>query len=104
MLFSISLIVIRPFKIALFVHDGKFFDAVLAQDLLRVFERRADGRGDEVFLGHHVLDGLLEIGLETQIAVGENADELSALGDGHAADAVALHERHGVPDKVCGSR
>src|SRR5262249_53400350 len=32
-------------------------------------------------------------GFETEVAIGENADELAFLGDRHAGDAVALHQR-----------
>ena len=37
---------------------------MLSEDLLRVLERSADGRGDKVFLGHHIFDRLLEIGFK----------------------------------------
>ena len=71
-----------------------------AQDFLRVGKRGADGRRDEVFLRHHVFDGLIVIGLEAEIAVGEDADELPVARDGHAADAVTLHERDGVAHQI----
>jgi len=37
---------------------------------------------DEVLLGHHVADGDVNAGFEAQVTVGEDADELFALGDG----------------------
>ena len=90
----------EPFEIPLVVDDGKLFDAVFAEDLLRLFERGADGRRHEPVLGHHVGDGLFEIAFKAQIAVGEDADELAVFGDGNAADAVLFHERHRVLDEI----
>ena len=89
-------------QIAVFIHDGKFFDAVLAEDFLRLFQRRADGRRDEVFLRHDVIDRLIVVGFEAEIAVGQNADELAVFCDGHAADLVPLHERDRLAHAVVG--
>ena len=66
------------------------------------FERGADGDGDEVVLGHHVVDGEVGAGDEAQVAVGEDADELAVLGDGDAGDLVAAHDVEGVGDGLLG--
>ena len=87
-------------QVPVFIDDGKLFDAVTAQNLLRIGKRGADGRRDEVFLRHHVFDGLIVVGLKAEIAVGEDADELAVAGDGHAADAVALHEGDRVAHEI----
>ena len=68
----------QALEVEVLVHDEKLFDAVALQDALGFFERGADGHGDQIVLGHHRADGLIEIALEAQIAVGENADEALA--------------------------
>ena len=60
----------KPFQIALRVYDGKLFDTVFPEDLLRVLERGSDGRGYEVLFGHDVFDRLVVVRFEAQIAVG----------------------------------
>ena len=93
----------QALEVVLVVDHQQFFHAVLVQDLLGLFERGADGDGDQVFLGHHLGDGNVGAGLEAQIAVGEDADQFAVLGDGDAGDAVAAHEFQGVGDLLVGS-
>ena len=50
----------QALEIEIVVHDEQFFDAMLVQDLLGFFERRADGDGDQIVLRHHVADGQIE--------------------------------------------
>ncbi len=76
-------------EVVLVVDDEKFFDAVLVENFFGIFERGAYGHGDEIFLGHHAVDGNVEAGFEAEVAVGENADELAMLGDGHARNFVS---------------
>ena len=92
----------KPFKAALAVDDRQFFYPVLAENFLRLLERRADGRGDEPRLGHDVFYGLSEIGLEPEIAVSQYADELTVLDDGHARDLVLVHKLERVADLAVG--
>ena len=89
-------------EVVMLVHHQQLFHAVPVQDFLGLFERGAHRDGDEVFLRHHVLDRQIEAGFETQIAVGENADQFAVAGNGNAGDAVALHEREGVGDFLFG--
>ncbi len=84
------------------VDDEELFDAVVVQDLFGVLEGGADGDGDEVFLGHDIADGNIGAADEAEIAVGENADELAAFGDGDAGDLVAAHNVEGVGDRAVG--
>ncbi len=86
----------KTFEIALFVDYGQFFYAVLAQNLGCLIERCADGRSYELIFGHDVLDRLIEIGLEPQIAIGKYSDELAFFGDRHARNLVLVHERERV--------
>ena len=58
------------------VDDRQLLDAMAVQQLLRLAERRADGRGDEIARRHQLGDGLRVILLEPQVAVREDADEL----------------------------
>jgi ribosome maturation factor RimP len=79
-------------ELVLVVDDQQLFDAVLVQDQFGFFKRGADRDGDQVGLGHHVADGDVGAGLEAQIAVGEDADQALAAGDGYAGDLVAAHD------------
>ena len=72
--FWMSLTVIRPFSRKSLIDDQQLLDLVLVQDLARVLERRADRHGDEVLVRHHLADRPLHVGLEPQVAVGEDAD------------------------------
>lgn len=48
--------------------------------------------GDEIFLGHHLGHGLLQIFFKTQIAVGQNADQFFIFDDGHARNGILVHQ------------
>lgn len=95
----------KPFKVKVGVHDRKFFDAVFAENLLRLGERSTHRRGNEtIFTRHNIADRLLEIGFETKIAVGENSDEFAVfVGDGNAADTIFVHKRERVFYRAIGS-
>ena len=54
----------KTFQIAFFIDEGKFFDAVFAQNFLRLFQRGAYGCGYEVIFGHNVADQLVVVGFE----------------------------------------
>ena len=60
---------------ALGIHHRKLLDPVLGQDALGVIQTGADRRGHQVVLRHRLLDRLLEVPLELQVAVGDDADE-----------------------------
>ncbi len=72
----------------------------------RVLERGADGHGEQRVLRHDLADRPGDVGLESQIAVREDAEQpplfASAFGDGHAGDAVLLHQVHRLVDAVLG--
>ena len=65
----------EAFELVVVVDDEELFDAVLVEDLFGLLERGADGDGDEVLLGHHVVDGNVGAGDEAEVAVGEDADQ-----------------------------
>ena len=92
----------QALEVVLVVDDQKFFDAMFVKNFFGFFERGSHGNRDEIFLGHHLVDGNVEAGFEAQIAIGENADQLSVLGDGHAGDLVLAHDLERIADLVGG--
>ena len=74
------------------------------QDVLGLVEGRADRHRDQVLLGHHVGDGLLGVGLEAEVAVGQDADQAAFLaavvGDRHAGNPVVRHQLERLVDAV----
>ncbi len=75
---------------------------MLVEDLFGLLEGGSDGDGDEVFLGHHGVDGEVGAGDEAEVAVGEDSDEFLVLGDGDAGDLVAAHDVEGGGDGLLG--
>ena len=63
----------QALEVEILVHDQKLFDAVRLQNALGFFERGADRHGDQVVLGHDVADRLIEVALEAQVAVRQDA-------------------------------
>ncbi len=90
----------QALKFVLVVDHQELLDAVLVQDLLRLFERGADRNRDEVLLGHHLADGDIGAGFKAQIAVGENAHQPLALRNRDAGDPVAAHHFESVTDHL----
>ena len=65
---------------------------MLGEDCLRGIEVGTDRRGHEVILRHHVRNRLIEIGFKAEVAVGQDADQLSVFGNRHAGDTIAAHQ------------
>jgi hypothetical protein len=86
------------------VHHQQLLDLVLVEHLARLVERRPDRHRHQVFARHDGPDRLIGARLEPEVAVGQDADEpalhAAVLGDGHAADAVALHQLERFEDAV----
>ena len=86
------------------VDDQQLLDLVLMQERARLVERRADRHGEQRVLRHHLVDRPVDVGLEPQIAVGEDADQppflAAVLGDRHARDPVVLHQVERFVDPV----
>ena len=90
-------------KRAVLGHHGQFLDLVLLQDVAGLIQTRVARRGDEVLLRHHLVDGLPQLLLETEIAVGDDTDELVlAVHHGNAADVVFRHDAHRVAHRLVG--
>ncbi len=92
----------EAFQFVIVVDDQQFFYAVLVKDFLGLLERGSNGDGDEIFLGHHVVDGDVGARDEAQVAVGEDAYEAAILGDRDAGDFEAAHEFERVGDGLLG--
>ncbi len=82
----------QPLEVPLVVDHQQLFDPVLVQVLLGLFESGPGRHGHQIFLGHDIGDRLVEPGFETQVAVGEDADQLAFLADGNTGDPVGLHQ------------
>jgi hypothetical protein len=77
-----------------------FFDAMAVQQLQHfVFVRAFLDRDELVLARHDVAHRILGLLLETQVAAGDNADQLSVLHHRHAGDAVRAHDLHHVADR-----
>ena len=78
------------------------------QELARLLERRADRHGEQRIARHDVGDRPIEVGLEAQVAVGQDADEAAFLAavlrDRHAGDPVFLHQLERFVDAVASAR
>ncbi len=61
------------------VDDQQLFDLVAVEELARLLERRADRHGEQRIARHDVGDRPIEVGLEAQVAVGQDADEPAFL-------------------------
>ena len=66
-----------------------------------MFEFGIPGRDQAVAGSHHLPDAARHVALETQVAVGDDADELPVgIHDRNASDLVFLHQIQGVADGV----
>ncbi len=75
----------------------------LWRSCLGLLERGAHGDRDQVLLGHQLADRLVEVLLEAQVAVGEDADQVAVVvGDRHARDLVARHDLERLADALLG--
>ena len=92
----------QPLEDAALIDYQQFFDPMLVQQTLRVFQCCADRDRDEFVLGHHFPDRQVLALLEAQIAIGENAHQLRVLRHRHSGNPKALHQCPGVKDPVVG--
>ena len=72
------------------IDDEQLFDFVLVQNLARGVERGADRDRDQVLVRHDLRNRPVDVGLESQIAVRQDADQPALFaavdGDRHAPD------------------
>ena len=94
----------EPLEHAARVHHRQLLDPVLGQDPLGVVEAGADRGGDQVLPGHGLADRLVEVALELEIAVGDDADEPAlAVHDRHARDLEPPHQLVGFAERAVGA-
>ena len=89
------------------IDDEQLLDLVPVQDLARGVQRRADRHGEQRLARHHVArSARFDVGLEPQVAVGEDADQpaflAAVVGDRHARDPILLHQVERFVDPVGG--
>jgi len=65
---------------------------MLVQNLGGFLECRALRYRDQILTGHDLTHWPVGIPHETQIAVGQDPDQLPAFGDGHTADPIVAHQ------------
>ena len=91
----------KPHQMALVVHHGELFDLAVEQHLRRVRQFGAMGRNQPVARSHHLFDAAHHVALESQVAVGDDADQdVVAVHDRDAADLVLTHQVQGVADGI----
>ena len=86
----------QAFQIVLVIDDQQFLDAMLMQNIFRIFQRGADRDGNEVVFSHHLVDRDIEACLKAQVPVREYSDQLSVVGDRHAGNLVLAHDLEGI--------
>ncbi len=88
------------------IDDEELLDLLLVQDFLGFVERGANRHGDQVALGHHIRDRSIDIGLEPQIAIGQDPDEppflAAVLRNRDPRNAVFAHQVEGFTDPARG--
>ena len=68
------------------------------QHPLGLFQRGADGNGDQILLGHNFFDRQFEAILKSQVAIGQDAHELALERDGYSGNVVLLHNAERIGD------
>jgi len=74
----------QAFEVEILVHDEQFFDAMLLENFLRFFERRANRNCDEILLCHYRVDELRMVFLKAKVAIGQDSGQARAARDGEA--------------------
>ena len=94
----------QALQVEVAIDQQELLDLVAGEDAVGLFEGGVLGRGDEVALGHDLLDAEV-VGLqEPEVAAGEDALELAADGDGDARDVVPFHDQAGFADHGVGAQ
>ncbi len=94
----------QAFKTVILVHQRQLFYAMLVQDPFGLIKSCPHRTGDQI-PRHHILNRLIEILFENQIAIGQDPHQESVLfRDGHSRDVVTLHDRQGISDAVLGRK
>ena len=88
---------------SVFGHHRQFLDFVFLQDVGGAVEVRVARSGDKSLLGHHVTDVAVEVLLETEVAVGDDAHEdVLPVHHRNATDVVVGHDAERVAHRLVG--
>ena len=90
----------EPLKLKVLIHDRKLLDPVFVQHLARLFQARAFRRRNQLVSLHDLRDLQIHPGFESQVSVGQNADQLLALRDRNTGDPVFRHQRMGIANRL----
>ena len=74
----------QPFELELLIDDRQFLNPVLMQDLAGLFQAGSLRGGDKLIPLHHLRHLQLHAGLEPQIAIRQNPDQLGTLRNRNA--------------------
>ena len=94
----------EPFEITVLIDERQFLDAMILEHPLRFGERRIFRRRDEAFLRHDFLDRLVQIRLETHIAIRDDPDQFPVHRDRHAGNVVFIHQIVRIGEKIVRSQ
>ena len=84
-------------EMTLLIHHGKFLNLILEKDICG---RREVGVAcsHKVLFSHHIIDCKVHVGLEAEVAVGDDTDKLIVgIHHGYAADTVVVHKLESLP-------
>ena len=91
----------QPDELVIGIHHRQLLYLVLLQDVGRRFQVGSLLRGNQVFLRHHLLDGLVHVAPEAQVAVGHDAHQVVLLVHYRdAPDFIFRHHGQGLPHRL----
>src|SRR6266446_2437035 len=91
----------EPLEDTLLVHYREFLDAVRRERPLRFVQRGAHRRGHQPVLRHRVADRAVQLALELEVAVGDDAHQApGVVHDRDARDAEPLHQAHRLAQRT----
>ena len=88
----------QALEIEILVHHQQLLDAMPLKNLLGFFERGAHRHGDQIVLGHHLADGLVEVALEAQVAVRQDSHQARPARHRKPGDLVLVHDFERLAD------
>ena len=87
------------------IHYRQLFDPVLPQEFFRFIECRALGGGHQVFPGHGLPNGAVQVPLELEVTIGDDAHQAAAIvHDRDAGDPEPRHQLGGVANRPIGTQ
>ncbi len=94
----------QPVQRAVLVDHQQLLDPVAVEQRLGLLEGGSVGHRDQVLRGHQVGDRPALVGLEAQVAVGQDAAEVAVgVGDRNAGDLVVGHHLERLADRLLGA-